>query len=395
MNALDIVDETERADAIKAQAVDFLPTLRSKAEETEALRRLPDETVADLKRFGFSRLCQPRKYGGAELPFDRAVDIIATLAGGCASTAWVCAIYTDHSILASMFPENATDAVWGGEQTAAISAGYHPMGRVVPDGDDWRLSGQWGWVSGCDFADWFLLGAFIDGDDGPPAHHFFLVPRSEIEIEDNWHVMGLRGTGSKNVIVNDAFVPAHHVMPFDKVNGGALARGDTEDRPLYRLGHISVVPFVFVAVALGIAESLFATLTEQIAGRQSMGHSLAALQSMQLHVSETSAEIDCARLLMMRDTADAMAAMRDRRPLTMLERGRNRRDMAYAARLCKSAVNRLHDMAGASGIFDSHVSQRKFRDLQAASRHIGLAWDIGGTTCGEIMLGREPTSPFV
>ena len=179
------------------------------------------------------------------------------------------------------------------------------------------------------------------------------------------------------------------------MNGGSVARGNTEVRPLYRLGHVATVPFVFAGVALGIAESLLTIITEQISGRQSMGQNLAELQSMQLHIAESSAEIDCARLLMMRDTSEAMEAMRANRPLTMLERGRNRRDMAYSGRLCKSAVDRLHDMAGASGIFDGHAAQRKFRDLQAAVRHIALSWDLAGTSCGEILFGLEPSSPLI
>ena len=395
MNALEIDNEIERAEAFRQSAFSFAETLASRSDETEELRQLPEETVADMKSLGFSRLCQPRKYGGAELPLNVAIDVLSILAGGCASTAWVCAVYTDHAILSSLFSEEATDEVWGKNPEAFISAGYHPMGKVERTNNGWQLSGKWGWVSGCDFADWYLFGAFVPDDNAGMVHNFFLVPRDDIEIEDNWHVMGLCGTGSKNVIIKESIVPNYRVKSMPEVNGGSIARGNMETRPLYRLGHVSTVPFVFASVALGIAESLLTIMTEQISRRQSMGQNLAELQSMQLHIAEVSAEIDCARLLMMRDTSDAMSAMRDGRSLSMLERGRNRRDQAYTGRLCKSAVDRLHNMAGASGIFDSHTSQRKFRDLQAAVRHIGLSWDLAGTTCGEIMFGLEPSSPLI
>lgn len=395
MSVLEIDDIRARTDAIRQQAIEFLPAIQARADQTELLRQLPPETVADIKAMGFSRLCQPRKYGGAELPIDGAVDIIATLAAGCASTAWVCAVYTDHSVLSGMFADPMNDDIWADNPEAIVSAGYHPMGKVESADGGWRLSGKWGWVSGCDFADWFLLGAFVPYEDGSLTHNFLVVPRSEVEIEDNWHVMGLNGTGSKNVIVDGAFVPKHRTLSLPEVNGGAAARSHDETRPLYRLGHVSAVPFVFVAVALGIAESLLAIVTDQIANREAMGRKLAELQSMQLNIAECAAEIDCARLLMTRDTTEAMAAMRDSRSLTLLERGRNRRDMAYATRLCKTATNRLHEMTGASGIFDSNITQRKFRDLQAASRHIGLSWELAGTNCGEVMLGIEPSSPFV
>jgi alkylation response protein AidB-like acyl-CoA dehydrogenase len=395
MNALTIDDEAKRADALKDAARGLVPTLLARADQTEELRHLPVETFNDLRSLGLTRLCQPRVFGGAELPLDRAVDILSTLAQGCASSAWVCGVYTDHAILAAMFAERATGEVWGETPEAAISAGYFPVGKAEPVDGGYQLSGKWGWVSGCDYADWFLFGAFLPGDSGAPVHHFFLVPRSEIDIEDNWHVLGLCGTGSKNVIVEGAFVPDFRVLSFPMASGGAEARGNDESRPLYRLGHVSSVPFVFASVALGLAESLLSIMTGQIANRQAMGQKLAELQSMQLHIAESAAELDCARLLMTRDTSEAMAAMRERRSLTMLERGRNRRDMAYLARLCKSAGNRLHDMAGASGIFDSHITQRKYRDLQAALRHITLSWDIAGTTYGEIAFGLEPSSPLI
>ena len=395
MSALEIDDVTARADALKQAAIDLLPTLAARADETEKLRQLPAETVNDITAAGLSRLCQPRKYGGAELPIDRAADIISTLARGCASTAWVCSVYTDHAVLSGMFGDAMNADVWGENPAARISAGYHPVGKAEPMDGGCNLSGKWGWVSGCDFADWFLLGAMVPDETHGVVPNFFAVPRNEVEIEDNWHVMGLNGTGSKNVTMAGAFVPQHRMLSLPLANEGAAARGREETRPLYRLGHVSAVPYVFVAVLLGLAESFLELMAEQLSTREAMGVRLAALQSMQLNIAETAAEVDCARLLMTRDTTEAMAAMADGRALTMDERGRNRRNMAYAARLCKAAVNRLHDMTGASGIFDGNITQRKFRDTQAASRHIGLSWELAATDAGSIMLGQEPKSPFV
>ena len=398
MNALDIKDETERADALKSQALEYVATLEARAEEAETLRQLPPETLEDFKSIGFSRLCQPRKFGGAELPLDRAADIIATLAGGCGSSAWVCAVYTDHSILSTMFADQVGEDIWGSNPIAIISAGYPPMGRVERAAGGWRLSGKWGWVSGCDYAEWFIFGALMPDDQDEQAgmvHSFFLVPRSDIEIEDNWHVMGLRGTGSKNVIVRESIVPDHRVVSSPLVNGGEAARGKGETRPLYRLGHVSAVPIVFNSVALGIAESLLDAIRVQIAGRESHGAKLATLPTMQINIADSAAEIDCARLLLMRDSAGAMAAMRQGRSLTLDERARNRRDNAYIGRLCKSAVDRLHGMAGSSAILDGHVAQRKFRDLHAAVSHISMSWDIAGTTFGEVAYGLDPTSPLI
>ncbi len=231
--------------------------------------------------------------------------------------------------------------------------------------------------------------------DGAKIAHLCFVARADFELDDNWHVMGLEATGSKNVVVENSFVPEHRTRAMAAMNGGAEARGQTDVPALYRLPHVTAVPFMFCATIIGISESLLETTIEQIGGRNSFGTPVAEFPTMQLHIAEAAAEIDCARMLMARDTAEAMAAMREPRPLTMAEKARNRRDQAYAARLCTRAVDRLFGAAGSKGIFDDNVVQRKFRDLRAANVHIAVNWDLAGTTYGRVSLGLDPITPLI
>ena len=395
MTALQKSDTEERAEALLELARELVPTLAARGGETESLRQLPAETVADLKARGLTRLCQPRKYGGAELPINRAGEIVATVARGCGSTAWVCAVFTDHSLIVSMFNPQAAEDVWGGDPEAVISAGYHPSGTAERVDGGWRLSGKWGWASGCDHADWLLLGAIAPVEEFGPVHNLFLVPRRDLEIEDNWHVMGLQGTGSKNILVEESIVPDHRVLPLPLLNGGEAVRGYGETRPLYRLPHVTSIPFFFNAVGLGIAESMLDLVTDQIKGRETMGVKLATVATLQTAIADAAAELDCARLLIMRDTSGAMAAMREGRALTIQEKARNRRDQAYAGRLCKSAAGKLHGLAGGGAIFLGHAIERKFRDVHAVVNHFIQSWEIAGTTYGEVTFGLEPTSPFI
>ena len=187
----------------------------------------------------------------------------------------------------------------------------------------------------------------------------------------------------------------YRVQSMSMINGGEEVRQKQEIRPLYRLPHVTSIPFVFQGVGLGIAESFLDAMIEQITPRETMGIKLATLTTMQLNIAEVAAEVDCARLLVERDTSGAMQAMRDGRSLTMMEKARNRRDHAYVARLCKSAVDRLHGLTAANGLFDDNFAQRKFRDMHAVSAHISAWWDISGPTYGEVALGLEPTSPFI
>ncbi len=388
-------DEARRAAGLRERAEALIPVLAGRAAETEALRRLPDETMADVKANGLHRICQPRRFGGAELPLDEAARIIAALAQGCASASWVCTVFTDHSIIAGMFDPSAADDVWADDPDATISAGYLPSGSAERDGDGWRITGTWGFASGCDHADWLLLGSPLPTEDGGVAPSLCLAPRREVTIDDNWHVMGLAGTGSKNVVARDCAIPAHRALPLAAAAGGAEARGRTDAPPLYRLPHVSTVPFLFAANGLGVAESLLETVIGQMKRSSALGADIAGLPTMQMHVAEASAEIACARRSILGRCAEAMAAMRAGRSLTLAERARNRRDQAYAGRLCRRAVERLFAAAGAKAIFADNAAQRKFRDMQAIGSHIAMNWDIAGATFGRVAFGLEPDTPLI
>ena len=387
-------DAAARAAELKGRAEALVPAIEARARETESLRRLPDETIADIRAAGLHRLTQPRRFGGAELPLDSVIDIVSVLARGCASTAWVCGVYSDHAIIAGMCDPAVADAIWGENPDAAISAGYLPSGTAERAADGWRLSGRWGFASGCDFADWLIFGSLLPDSDGNKVPSLCFVPRSDVQIEDDWEVMGLAGTGSKTVILDGADVPAWRTIPFADVNGGGGVRG-RDVPPLYRLPHITAVPFLFCGTALGIAESFLETTTETMRTHSSRGQPVAEYQTMQLHIAEASAELDCARLLVMRDARETMAAMEEGRDLTLMEKGRNRRDMGYAGRLCSQAVNRLFGATGSVAIFNSNIAQRKYRDMSAVARHVTVNWDIGGTIYGRIAFGLDPGARFI
>ena len=368
-----------------------MPVLAARARQAEALRRLPDETVDELRNSGLTRLCQPKSAGGAELPLDQAVDIMTVLARGCASTAWVCGIYCDHAATIGTFDPQAVDDIWGDDPAAVVSAGITPGGTVERVTEGWRISGRWGWSSGCDFADWVMLSVPLPAHGGRPGGvHMCLVPRADVQIDDDWHVMGMTATGSKTLIVEDAVVPDYRTLAAAAAASGGGAPTARERGALYRLSRPSTIPFFLVAPAVGTAEAALEAHVDGIAGRESRGNRVAEFATAQMHVAEASAEIDSARLLMMRDCRAAMEAARTGHEWTMMERARGRRDQAYVAMLCRRAVDRLFTASGGSGIFLSNDQQRRFRDVHAISGHLALNWDVGGTTYGRIALGLGP-----
>ncbi len=388
-------DEQARAADLLARAEALVPALAERAAETEALRRLPDETMADIRAAGLHTMGKPRRLGGSELPLDAIVGIIAALARGCASTAWVCGVYSDHAIIVGMMDPRVADEVWADDLDATISAGFFPSGTNEPADGGWRLTGRWAFASGCDNARWLLLGSVLAAGGAAPEPCLCLVPRSAVEIDDDWRVMGLAGTGSKTIVADGAFVPAHRTIPLRLSSGGWEARGRPDVPALYRLPHVSTVPFHFCATALGIAESLLEDIVADMMQRQSFGASVAEFATVQVRIAAASAEIDCARMLVERDVRGAMAAMREGRTLTLAERARNRRDMGWAVRSCQSAVERLFEAGGAKGVYADSVPQRKFRDIRVAANHLALNWDVAGTTYGRVAFGLDPNSPLI
>ena len=276
-----------------------------------------------------------------------------------------------------------------------ISAGYIPSGTSERTTGGYRIGGKWGFASGCDYADWIMVGSMLPQESGPPMPSLCLVPRAEWSIEDNWHFLGLAGTGSKNIMIESTVVPEYRVLPLP-INNLGIPPGRTDLAPLHRLPHVATVPFHFAATGLGVAESLLAMMIESLSHKSSVvGVQLAGLQSMQMHIAEAAVEIDSARLLILRDVTEAMKAMEAGRTLTLAEKARNRRDQAYSAKICRRAVDRLFATAGARGMFQDNAAQRKFRDMCAVSSHIATSWDIAATTFGRVSLGLDPATMLI
>ena len=190
---------------------ELIPGIRERAAETEKLRRLPDATWAELQEAGALRALQPQRWGGLELDPQVFYQAAMEVAAVCPSTGWVLSVVGVHPWQMALFPDQAQADFWSKNPGAAASSSYIPSGKVQPVPGGYRLTGRWSFSSGCDHCQWVLLGALIlDPDEKePPDFRTFALPRADYQIEDNWFVAGLAGTGSKNIVVQDAFVPEY------------------------------------------------------------------------------------------------------------------------------------------------------------------------------------------
>jgi len=371
-----------------------VPVLRERAAEAEELRRLPDETIEDLHRSGLFRILQPKRLGGSELPFRAIVELVATISRGDASTGWVLANLAAHHWLLGMWPQRAQDEIWGESPDNLIgSALIFPRGRARPVPGGYRLSGRWPFSSGVDAATWSLIGAIVhDQEAGTTEPRIFVLPASDFTIIDTWHVIGLSGTGSKDVAVEDVFVPEYRSVAVKQITGGPNPGSAVNPSVLYQLPAISLFAFCIAGVSLGIAQGAIEYFVETMRSRTSYytGRNLADFVTVQVHLAEAAAIADAVRAVLLGDCDEATRLVGEGEIPSLDHRARYRRDGAYAATLCTKAVDVLFQATGGGAIYARNPLQRAFRDVHAANAHYVLNWDINGTMYGRVALGLSP-----
>src|ERR1700752_951889 len=205
-------------EALLARAEALVPVLRERAPRAEQLRRLPEETIADMHSSGLFRMLQPARVGGSELPFHALYELTAVIGTGCGSTSWVLANLAAHHWLLGMWHPEAQEEIWGQSPDSLISSALiFPRGRARRVEGGYRLSGRWPFSSGIDPSSWNMFGAVVsDEETGENEPRMFLVPANDYSVIDTWQVIGLAGTGSKDVEVADVFVPADRTLPIER-----------------------------------------------------------------------------------------------------------------------------------------------------------------------------------
>lgn len=378
--ATSVVETTlPQSEELILRAKAMVPALRERANACEAQRQVPGATFEEMRAAGLFNVCKPKAYGGYEMDWDVLCEICMELAKGCGSSAWVYAVLAEHNQTVGTYPLQAQEDVWGEKTDTFIASGNSPNSVLKPVDGGFRVTTQFNYSSGCDFADWHLTGMPIDGR---PTK--VLMPQKDCEIVDNWHVLGLNGTGSKDVKMVDVFIPYHRTIPIGE--RGPRFNG----APIFRQPQWSVNPFDLAAVCVGVAEGALDRFTDQMKERANrFGTKIAEFQSLQLRIAESAAELRAARIIILDTVRETMGILRDQEELSKETMARNQRDMAFAPNLAIRAIDRIFYAAGANGLFLSNDLQRCWRDVHAGSRQIALNWDIAGTLYGKVFLGLE------
>lgn len=376
--------------ALLERAAALAPVLRERTAKTETLRRCPEETVEDLAAAGLLRICQPARWGGHELPWDVLCEVSRVLARGCGSQAWVGNIYCDHTQMLGMFALEAQADVWGKDPGARLSASVEPAGVARRASGGFVLSGRHRYASGIDHAHWLLCGGHLHEDGKPPRRSFYLVPKSDVTIIDDWHVIGLAGTGSKSFEVKEAFVPAHRMLDGDQHDEGTGPGAEVNSAAVYRMPRHDIAGTGFAAIALGVAEGLLADYVTYTKTRQSRGAAVSELTGTQISLGSSAAELVAASRIILGAAREAMAVLERGERLATEQRHRTRLSSAFGAQLTLAAAQRLFNAAGGRALFLDSAMQRSMRDLYAVAAHRGLAWDSSAGNYGALLLGLAP-----
>jgi 3-hydroxy-9,10-secoandrosta-1,3,5(10)-triene-9,17-dione monooxygenase len=377
--------------AMIARAKALIPHLRDRASRTEELRRLPPETERDLHDTGLFRIVQPKRVGGSEFDYVALVDCADALGQADASVGWNFANLASHHWMLGMFDKRAQDLVWKNAEALIASSFIFPAGRARKVDGGYVLRGSWPFSSGVDSCEWNMLASVVSSEDEADGieYRIFLLNKSDYKIKDTWNATGLRGTGSNDVEVRDAFVAEPMTLAVSDLAGGPTPGSAVNPNALYELPVFSLFPYVLSGVALGNAQACLDDYVEVARHRASTYNraKLADLQSTQIKIAEASAKIDAARLIMRSTCIEAMADARRGHVPGTAAKTKLRRDGAYSVNLCTEAVSLLFSASGARGLFTIGALQRQFRDAHAINSHLAFNFDAAGTNYGRVALG--------
>ena len=370
----------------------LVPVLAERARATEQARSVPNETIAEYHRTGILRLLQPARFGGAQAGFDTFSSVVEILAEGCSSSAWVYAVLGEHQWIVACLPERGQEDVWGANPLAVASSSLAPRNVGVPADGGWLVSGTFPFSSGCDHAQWAILGVRAEDAAGNKRTRYMLVPMGEIAILDDWHVLGLRGTGSKSLVLKDVFVPAHRtVLLKDLLDGTTPGSRVHPDYALLRAPRGFLVPFSLPPVMFSLGRRALRMVPEMLRSRLSRGtRDLAESEVVQMQLSEAGAAIDLGCLILRTRRAESMALLEPGRVVTVEEGMRNRRDVAYAAAMIRDGVGRLAELAGSRVARDEEPLQGILRDVETIATHAVVLRQMNYVPYGRAMLGLPP-----
>ena len=373
----------------------MIPMLRERAPQGERERRLPKETIADMQAAGLFKVLQPRRWGGYELEILTYYEIQMALGEGDMSVAWVYGVVGVHPWFVALLDDRAAQDIWGRDGSTLICSSLMPAGVAKPVDGGFRIGGRWKYASGCEHCEWAFLGGTVERK--PEDRRIFVIPQSDYEIVDTWHVPGLKGTGSHDIVVADAFVPDYRTQKYSdnfRGYGPGLALNTS---PLYRLPFGQVFFRGISTGAIGALQGMLDAYLDY--GKKRIGRATGTPASedavVQLLCAETAVAIDEMKTILHRNfkALEAYAARGEMPPLK--QRVEYKFHNAVVAERCSLLAARLFKAAGTAGIAAELPFGRIMSDISVGRQHISNQFEQAGKSYGAFLFGIENNKDFV
>lgn len=352
---------------------DLLPTLRERADETESLRVVPEASIKEIEETGFFRLLQPKRYDGMEAsPLD-FYDGVRMISSACASTGWVSSVVGVHPWQVALFDDEAQQAVWGSDTKVRLSSSYAPTGKAVIADGGFMLSGKWSFSSGCDHCSWVLLGGLVFNAEGQVVDfRTFMVPREKYQIVDVWNTVGLRGTGSNDIIVEETFIPEAFTLSMGET-GQCKGPGQAVNTAnLYKLPFHSIFTTTISTPIIGMAQGAYAEhveMQQQRVRAAYLGEKASLDPFAAVRIARASSEIDAAWALTMNNIREEIALVEKGEPIPLGLRLKVRRDQVLGTQRAIDAIDALFEASGGRALAEGTYLQRAWRDAHAGRVH--------------------------
>jgi 3-hydroxy-9,10-secoandrosta-1,3,5(10)-triene-9,17-dione monooxygenase len=352
---------------------DLLPGIRERADEAERLRVVPEASIKELEEVGFFRLLQPRRFGGHEADPVDFYTAVRDIAGACGSTGWVSSVVGVHPWQIALFPDTAQQAVWGADTATRVSSSYAPTGKAVVAEGGYTLTGKWSFSSGCDHCSWVLLGGLVFNDEGQVVDFkTFLVPRENYTINDVWNVVGLSGTGSNDIVVEDAYVPEEFTLSMGDT-GRCYGPGQEQNTSdLYKLPFHSIFTGTITTPIIGMAMGAYAEHVDMQQKRVRaayLGEKASLDPFAAVRIARASSDIDAAWALLVNNIREEQACIARGEKIPLGLRLKVRRDQVLGTQRAIDAIDSLFEASGGRALATGTYLQRAWRDAHAGRVH--------------------------
>ena len=352
---------------------DLLPGIRERADEAERLRVVPEASIKELEEVGFFRLLQPKRFDGYEADPVEFYTAVRDIAGACGSTGWVSSVVGVHPWQVALFTDEAQQAVWGSDTTTRLSSSYAPTGKAQLTEGGYQLSGKWSFSSGCDHCAWVLLGGLVFNDEGNVVDFkTFLVPRENYTINDVWNMVGLSGTGSNDIVVEDVFVPDAFTLSMGDT-GRCFGPGQEQNTSdLYKLPFHSIFTGTITTPIIGMARGAYAEHVDMQQKRVRaayLGEKASLDPFAAVRIARASSEIDAAWALLVNNVREEQDHVAKGEKIPLELRLRVRRDQVLGSQRALDAIDALFEASGGRALANGTYLQRAWRDAHAGRVH--------------------------